>query len=143
MYRFLRSIPGCEHLEISFVANECGIRESWRIQGEKRIDPESYSSGKRWEDAVCYSFYPIDLHQSEDTGIDKRPLSPGSFLTIPYGSLIPQGSEHVLAAGRCIPGIGRPIRPTGCRPPAWPSDRPRGRLPHSPRHNPDQSRTSS
>ena len=104
MYRFLRTIPGCEDLKISFVANECGIRETWRIQGEKRIDLESYSSGKRWEDAVCYSFYPIDLHQSEDTGIDQRPLSPGTFPTIPYGSLIPRGSEYLLAAGRCISG---------------------------------------
>jgi hypothetical protein len=104
MYRFLRTIPGCEDLTVDFVAPECGIRESYRIQGEKSVDYESYVSGRLWDDAVCYSFYPIDIHQSEDTDIDIRPLSPGTFPTIPYGALLPRGSERLLAAGRCVAG---------------------------------------
>lgn len=104
IYRFLRTIPGCEKLEVEFFAGECGIRETWRILGEQRVDLHSYTSGKLWPDAVCYSFYPIDVHHHDSNTTDIRPLSRGIVPMIPYGALIPQGSDHLLAAGRCVSG---------------------------------------
>lgn len=104
IYTFLRKVPGCENLQIHFFANECGIRETKRIVGEKKVTLETYTSGYVWPDAVCYSFYPIDIHHESDNTIDIRPLNPGVVPTIPYGALIPRGSDHVLAAGRCISG---------------------------------------
>lgn len=103
---FLRGIPGCEKLYVSDFANECGIRETWRIIGETRVDAPSYVSGRVWPDAVCYSYYPIDIHQSDSNTTEVRPLTEGVVPTIPYGALIPRGSEHLLAAGRCISGDG-------------------------------------
>ncbi len=104
IYLFLRQVPGCEKLEVSYVANECGIRETRRIVGEKRITVKDYVSGEVWPDAVCYSFYPVDIHRQGDNTTDIRPLSEGIFPTIPLGALIPRGSDHLLAAGRCISG---------------------------------------
>jgi hypothetical protein len=103
-YMLLRSVPGCENLEISYFANECGIRETWRIIGEQTVTCSTYTSGYVWPDAVCYSFYPIDVHSDKDSTIDIRPLQPGIVPTIPYGALIPRGSDHVLVAGRSISG---------------------------------------
>lgn len=104
IYRFLRRVPGCEHLSVRYAANECGIRETWRIIGETRIDEASYVSGFHWPDAICYSFYPIDLHHPSDNTVIKHYLDKGVVATIPYGALIPVNSDHLIVAGRCISG---------------------------------------
>lgn len=102
--QFLRQVPGCEKLEVRYFANECGIRETWTIEGEAEIDEHSYVTGYVWPDAVCYSFYPIDLHHHSENRIVQQYLEPGIVATIPYRALIPRGSDHLLAAGRCIAG---------------------------------------
>ena len=104
VYRLLRQVPGCESLRVSFVANECGIRETRRIVGEREVTVERYASGYVWDDAICYSFYPIDVHQPDSMAIDIRPLARGVVPTIPYGALVPAGSDRLLVAGRCIAG---------------------------------------
>ena len=104
VYSFLRSLPGLEHLSIDFAASECGIRETYTIRGKRRITVGDYTSGRMWDDAVCYSFYPIDVHRPGGEGIDLRPLVEGTFPTIPRGAMLPQGSSWLLAAGRCIAG---------------------------------------
>lgn len=100
--RFLRRVPGCEGIQIAYVANECGIRDTRRIVGEAQITSKDYQTGFLWPDAVCYSFYPIDVHV--EGAIDTRPLPHGVIPTIPYRALIPKNSDHLLAAGRCISG---------------------------------------
>jgi hypothetical protein len=103
-YRLLRQVPGCEELIVEDVANECGIRETKRVVGEQRVTGDAYKSGYVWPDAVCYSYYPIDIHRHDDNTIDIRPLEDGIVATIPYGALVPAGSDHLLVAGRCISG---------------------------------------
>jgi hypothetical protein len=103
-YTFLRKVPGCEELVVEEAAVECGIRETKRIVGVKRITAEAYVSGFVWPDAVCFSYYPIDIHKHDSNTIDIRPLEDGIVATIPYGALLPVGSEHLLMAGRCISG---------------------------------------
>ncbi len=63
-----------------------------------------YVSGRRWEDAVSHSFYPIDVHQPDGDGIDIRPLEYGTVPSIPRGAMIPRGSAHLIVAGRAIAG---------------------------------------
>jgi hypothetical protein len=104
VYRLLRRVPGCESLRVSFVASECGVRETWRIAGEREVTAASYTSGYVWPDAIGYSFYPIDIHQPDSIEIDIRPLARGVVATIPYGALVPAGSDHLLVAGRSIAG---------------------------------------
>jgi hypothetical protein len=101
-YRFLRRQPGLEHLRVDSVAAECGVRETAVIVGKKTVTLEDYVSGKVWEDAVCYAFYPIDLHQAERAGLDCRPLEQGVVPTIPRGALLPAESANLLVAGRCL-----------------------------------------
>lgn len=98
----IREIPGLEGTYVSWHAMECGVRETYRIQGEKTITAEDYILGKRYDDAICYCFYPIDRHLP--LGIHQVFLAPGIVPTIPYGALIPKGSRRMLAAGRCISG---------------------------------------
>jgi hypothetical protein len=100
--RFLRRQPGLKDLRVDSLAPECGVRETATIAGKKTVTVEDYLSGKVWDDAVCYAFYPIDLHQAERAGLDCRPLEHGLVPTIPRGALLPEGSKNLLVAGRCL-----------------------------------------
>ncbi|GAA3409035.1 FAD-dependent oxidoreductase [Paenibacillus hodogayensis] len=100
----LRRVPGCETVEVRYFANECGIRETWRIDGEAEVDEQSYVSGYVWPDAICYSFYPIDLHHHSGFHIEQKMIEPGIVPTLPYRALIPKGSDDLLVAGRCVSG---------------------------------------
>jgi hypothetical protein len=99
---FLKTIPGLENIKVEYCAEECGIRETYRIVGEKVITAEEYVDGHVYDDAVCHAFYPIDLHVAD--GIKQVFLKEGIVPTIPYGALIPKGSRRLLVAGRCISG---------------------------------------
>ncbi|MBN8217304.1 MAG: FAD-dependent oxidoreductase [Spirochaetes bacterium] len=100
LLRFIRGLPGCSHAVLAEMAWTTGIRETWRILGEETITHDDYTSGRPWPDAVCHSFYPIDLH--DENGVVPKPLSPGVVPSVPLGALIPKGSLHLMAAGRCV-----------------------------------------
>ncbi len=97
----LRGFEGLKGLYVSLFANECGVRETKRIVGEHTVTAEDYITGKRFEDAVCYAFYPIDLHVPP-YGVKQQYFEEGLCGTVPYRALIPKGSKHLLAAGRII-----------------------------------------
>lgn len=79
---------------------ETGFRESYRILGETVVTVNDYRSGKKFDDAVCYAFYPVDLHTK--TGVKPEPLKPGTLPTVPLRALIPKGSRNIMVAGRSI-----------------------------------------
>ena len=101
-YRFLRQQPGLENLRVDWLAAECGLRETVTVVGESKVTLKDYFSGRAWADAVCYSFYPIDLHQYSGSGLDCRVLPNGTVPTVPMGALVPAGQAGLLVAGRCI-----------------------------------------
>ncbi|MEN6645212.1 MAG: FAD-dependent oxidoreductase [Armatimonadia bacterium] len=102
LYRFLRQQPGLERLRLEHMAPECGVRETVTIRGKKMITVGDYTSGRLWDDAVCYSYYPLDLHVSSGQGLDGEPLPEGVVPTIPRGAMLPEGSRNLLVAGRCL-----------------------------------------
>lgn len=79
---------------------ETGFRESYRIQGETMVTVNDYTSGRVFDDAISYAFYPVDLHTK--TGVKPQPLKPGTVPTIPLRALVPKGSRNLLVAGRCV-----------------------------------------
>ncbi|NLF93446.1 MAG: FAD-dependent oxidoreductase [Oligosphaeraceae bacterium] len=101
LYRFLKSQPGLENLELQMVAGECGVRESRTIVGEATVSAEDYLAGRKYADAICNAFYQIDLHDA-DEGLIHRTLAPGVVPTVPLRALIPKQSQDFLAAGRIL-----------------------------------------
>lgn len=79
---------------------ETGFRESYRIEGETLITVEDYRSGRKFDDAISYAFYPVDLHTKN--GVKPAPLKPGIIPTVPLRALIPKGSRNIMVAGRCV-----------------------------------------
>ena len=80
---------------------EASFRESYRIEGETVITVDDYTSGRVFEDAICYAFYPVDVHKG--AGFDRlEHLKPGIVPTIPLRALIPKDSRNIMVAGRCV-----------------------------------------
>jgi len=100
MLKFLKTIPGGENVSIDRMMNETATRETFRIVGETMITVDDYARGRLFDDGLCYSFYPIDLH--DKNGVKPRKLSPGTRPTIPRGALIPKGSRNIMVAGRSL-----------------------------------------
>ncbi len=101
MLRFLKSVPGLEKVTLQSMSAEVGIRETYRVLGEYVMTQEDYTSGRIWDDSVCYAFYPIDLHDKK-SGVQPAHLKEGIIPTVPLRALIPKGSRNLLVAGRCL-----------------------------------------
>ena len=98
--RFLRTLPGLEKLRVLDMQNETAVRETYRIDGEYKITHEDYITGRVFDDAVSYSYYPIDLHDKH--GVIPKQLQEGMVPTITIRALIPKKSKNFIVAGRCI-----------------------------------------
>ncbi len=100
LLRFIRTLPGCENARLVRMMTETAVRETYRIQGETLITVDDYTSGRRFDDAVCNAFYPVDLH--DEKGVEPKALQPGTVPTIPLRALVPKGSRNLLVAGRSV-----------------------------------------
>lgn len=100
MLKFMKTLPGGENATIDRMMNETASRETYRIKGETIVTVHDYISGRIFDDALSYSFYPIDLH--DEHGVKPKPLPHGKVPTIPRGALIPKGSKNIMVAGRCL-----------------------------------------
>lgn len=89
---------------IEIIAPEVAVRESRRILCDGYMTEENYVSGYQYPDAVCTSFYPIDLHRHGDNGIRQTFLTDGQIPTVPLSALIVKGIDNMLVAGRCASG---------------------------------------
>jgi glycine/D-amino acid oxidase-like deaminating enzyme len=98
--RFLRTLPGLEKTRIIDMQNETGVRETYRIDGLYKITHEDYVTGKLFDDAVSYSYYPIDVH--DENGVVPDHLKEGVVPSVPLRALIPKNSKNFLVAGRCL-----------------------------------------
>ena len=100
LLRFIRSLPGCRNARLLKMQQETAVRETYRIVGEVQITHEDFLGGRRFDDAVSYSFYPIDLHDKH--GVTPKPLKRGTVPTVPLGALVPAASRNLMIAGRSI-----------------------------------------
>ena len=101
LYRFLRRQPGLENLRLGTVSAEVGVRETWRVEGDYVISHEDYVSGRKFNDAMCYAYYPVDLH-SVEKGVKPRQLDEGVVPVVPFRALCVKGLPNLLVAGRCV-----------------------------------------
>lgn len=89
---------------IETMATEVAVRESRRILCDGYMTMENYVSSYEYPDAVCTSFYPIDLHRQGHNGIHQIFLTDGQIPTVPLSALLVKGIDNMLVAGRCASG---------------------------------------
>ncbi|AYY12422.1 FAD-dependent oxidoreductase [Actinobacteria bacterium YIM 96077] len=102
MVRFLRQQPGLEDVYVARISAEVGIRETVTIEGKGAVTLDDYKTGRLWDDAVCYSFYPIDLHGVDSSSWFFESMEYGKVGSIPRRALLPRDSRNLLVAGRCF-----------------------------------------
>jgi hypothetical protein len=78
-----------------------GIRQTRWIRGRQQLTVEDVVSGRKFDDAIARTAWPIELH---DSGNDHvwRPFGDDHMHYVPFGSLTPADADNIVVAGRCI-----------------------------------------
>lgn len=114
---FRNYMPGAKHCRLRSTASYPGIRETRRIVGEYMLTEEDLLSGRRFSDTIALAGRHFDLARSNaKDGViqefaEKYVRAKGGVTPIPYRALIPENSNDILAAGRCISADGQALGP--------------------------------
>lgn len=92
-------LPGFENSYISNIADMLGIRVSRRIKGKYIYTIDDVKSGKKFENPVLVSNYPVDVHHKKK---GKSTLQKVPDYQLPIESLMSADIDNLFAAGRCI-----------------------------------------
>ena len=57
-----------------------------------------------YDDAVCYSYYPIDLHKNSDEALQNIYIDDSVHPTLPLAAMVVEGLSNLMVSGRCISG---------------------------------------
>ena len=93
-------LSGFENSYISSIANTIGIRVSNRVKGKYIYTYEDLVSGKKFDNPVLISNYPVDIHSDKKNSstLEKVEIE----YQLPLESLIVEGFEDLFVIGRCI-----------------------------------------
>lgn len=96
-----REIPGFAGAFLADTAVQVGIRETRRIVGRYVLTRQDVLSGRKFEDTVCLSSWPLEIWEG---GREPRMifLPEGGCYGIPYRSLLTREIENLLVTGRAI-----------------------------------------
>lgn len=102
VYNFIRKyIPGCENSYIMQTAEQVGLRESRRLEGEYVMPLEELIKGYEYEDSVVRAKWAhCDSHSGKSMRWSFK-FYEGPFY-IPYRALLAKEVGNLLAAGRCV-----------------------------------------
>ncbi len=95
-------IPGFENCYIISTGPNIGIRESRKINGVYKLTADDLLSNRMFPDAIAMGGYPIDIHSPDGEAMTHRFLTPGSWYSIPYRSVIAGEIDNLLVTGRCL-----------------------------------------
>lgn len=90
--------PGFEKSYISNIADELGIRVSRRIKGKYIYSVDDLRNGKKFENPVLISNYPIDVHSNkkENSTLEHQKQE----YQLPIEALMSTDIDNLFAAGR-------------------------------------------
>ena len=91
-------LKGFENAHISSIANTLGIRVSNRVKGKYVYTQDDLRSGKKFENPVVISNYPIDIHSDKKNSSKLEKVY--QEYQLPIESLIV--NDKLFVVGRCI-----------------------------------------
>ncbi len=99
-----RYVPGFEKAYVMQSGVNIGVRETRRILGEYQLNADDVLSARKFDDAIARGAYPVDIHNPKGAGTVLKRLPPGEAYDIPMRCLLPQRTDRLIVAGRCISG---------------------------------------
>jgi len=102
-------IPGFENAYLVSSSSRVGIREGRRIRGMFTLTEEEVIERNEFPDGIARGAYPIDIHDPEGGKTQFSFIKGGGSYAIPFRCLIPEGSENLLVAGRCVSTTGKAL----------------------------------
>lgn len=102
-YKVLRNqTQGFENAKISQVASVLGVRESRHIAGKYKITVGDIVNGTKFSDRIATYGYGMDVHPRNDKESGNFKIEVAEKYYIPYRSLIPDGCDNLIVAGKTI-----------------------------------------
>jgi glycine/D-amino acid oxidase-like deaminating enzyme len=99
-----RYVPGFENAYVMQSGVNVGVRETRRILGEYQLTADDVLSARKFDDAIARGAYPVDIHNPAGAGTVLKRLPPGEAYDIPLRCLLPQRTDRLMVAGRCMSG---------------------------------------
>ena len=99
---FIRKQKGLEQVEIVERASEVGVRETYRVVGEKTITEKDYLAGYIHDDALAWSYWMVDQHNAGKGSARLVFHEKDRVGTVPLGAMLPKGVRNMLVAGRAV-----------------------------------------
>ena len=100
---FRKYVPGCENARLLNVASTVGVRESRHIRGIETLTTDDVLNGAVPEDVILLASNSVDVHgRFGPLSNEYVTVQNGKWYGVGYGSLVPQGIDGLLVAGRCI-----------------------------------------
>jgi len=102
-YKVLREkTQGFENAEIAQVASVLGVRESRHIAGKYKITVDDIINGTKFDDRIATYGYGMDVHPRNENESGNFKIEVAQKYYIPYRSLIPEGCDNLIVAGKTI-----------------------------------------
>jgi len=101
---FKAHFPGFQNAYVAEIAPMVGVRESREIQTEYVLTAKDLLAKRKFEDMICQSNYPVDVHGDEELIGFHAPAGEAAlpWYDIPYRSIVVKGVDNLLVAGRCL-----------------------------------------
>jgi hypothetical protein len=102
---FRDDVPGYQDASIIGLSHQIGVRETRRVYGEHRLTKEDCLAGLLPDDRIFLCGAPIEDHRHDQNGAEETywEYIPGAGVYgIPYGTIVPKGSQTVWVVGRCF-----------------------------------------
>ena len=93
-------LAGFKNAHISNIADSIGVRVSHRIQGKYVYTYDDLITGKKFDNPVLVSNYPVDIHSNKKNSSVLEKVT--QEYQLPIESLMSKDYENLFAIGRCI-----------------------------------------
>ena len=73
-----------------------------RVEGDHVLTAQELLKPVDFDDAIAAGAYPIDIHPAAGGGLVYQALGENHAYQVPYRSLVPEGLDNALVAGRGV-----------------------------------------
>jgi hypothetical protein len=98
--RFFRDhLAGCGSSYVVDTGVQVGVRQTRQVQGVATLANADILAGRKFDDAIARSPWPIELHAGEKPRVE---WLLNDWYEVPYRCFVPARGEGLLVAGRCL-----------------------------------------